>query len=74
MSMIRLECRIEESKVKYLKIVHAGIAKWVKDFKDGRIEIKTVDDLRKLIEMDLELQQSSLLNGHRRARAARGSQ
>ena len=34
------------------KIVQAGIARWVKDFKDGRIKIETVDDLKKLIEID----------------------
>lgn len=34
----------------------AAIAKWVKDFQSGHIEIKTVDDLKKLIELDIELQ------------------
>lgn len=34
----------------------AGIAKWGRDFQDGVIEIKTVDDLKKLIEIDIELQ------------------
>jgi hypothetical protein len=43
----------------------------VKDFQDGRIEIKTVDDLRKLIEMDLELQKDTLLANRRRARASK---
>lgn len=50
-----------ESKSQYRKIVKAGIAKWVKDFQDGRIEIKTVDDLKKLIEIDIELQKDELL-------------
>ncbi|MNO03898.1 hypothetical protein D3C81_2247460 [compost metagenome] len=45
-----------ESKAQYRKIIKASIARWVKDFQDGRIEINTVDDLRKLIEMDIELQ------------------
>ncbi|HBZ09132.1 MAG TPA: hypothetical protein DEO65_04480 [Bacillus bacterium] len=45
-----------ESKEKYRKIIQAGISRWIKDFQDGRIEIKTVDDLKKLIEIDLELQ------------------
>ncbi|MNH45328.1 hypothetical protein D3C79_1077350 [compost metagenome] len=52
---------ILESKSQYRKIVKAGIAKWVKDFQDGRIEIKTVDDLKKLIEIDIELQKDELL-------------
>jgi hypothetical protein len=51
---------IMESKSKYRKIVQAGIARWVGDFQKGQIEIKTVDDLRKLIEMDLELQKDDL--------------
>ena len=52
---------IMESKEQYRKIVKAGIAKWVKDFQEGRIEIKTVDDLKKLIEIDIELQKDELL-------------
>lgn len=51
---------ILESKSKYRKIVQAAIARWVKDFQDGRVEISTVDDLRKLIEMDIELQKDEL--------------
>lgn len=48
---------IEESKEKYRKIVHAGITRWVKDFQSGHIQIASVDDLKKLIELDLQLQQ-----------------
>lgn len=51
---------ILESKSKYRKIIQAGIARWVKDFQDGRIEIKSVEDLKKLIEIDLELQKDDL--------------
>ena len=51
---------ILESKEKYRKIVQAAIARWVRDFQDGRIEVRTVDDLRKLIEMDIELQKDEL--------------
>ncbi|MED0735688.1 hypothetical protein [Aneurinibacillus thermoaerophilus] len=51
---------IMESKSKYRKIIHAGIARWVKDFQEGRIEIKTVDDLKKLIEIDLDLQRDDV--------------
>ncbi|RAT95709.1 hypothetical protein [Brevibacillus sp. Leaf182] len=47
---------INESKEQYRKVVKAAIAKWVKDFQSGHIEIKTVDDLKKLIELDIELQ------------------
>jgi hypothetical protein len=47
---------ILDSKAKYRKIVQAGIAHWVKEFQEKRIEIKTIDDLQKLIEMDMELQ------------------
>lgn len=51
---------ILESKSKYRKIIQAGIARWVKDFQDGRIEIRTVEDLKKLIEIDIELQKDEL--------------
>ncbi|CDN41951.1 hypothetical protein [Paenibacillus sp. P22] len=46
---------LERSKGKYRTIVQAGIAKWVKDFQDGKIKIATVDDLRKLVEIDLQI-------------------
>ncbi|WP_202618910.1 hypothetical protein [Paenibacillus sp. EZ-K15] len=42
------------------ELFKAGIAKWVKDFQDGWIEIKTVDDLKKLIEIGIELQKDEL--------------
>lgn len=51
---------ILESKEQYRKIVKAAIARWVKDFQAGHIEIKTVDDLKKLIEIDIELQKDEL--------------
>jgi hypothetical protein len=47
---------IEDSKEKYRKVVQAGIARWISDFQKGNIEIRTVDDLKKLIELDIELQ------------------
>lgn len=49
-----------EAKAKYRKLIQASIAKWVKDFQDGRIVINNVDDLKKLIEIDLELQADNL--------------
>ncbi|MBP2635540.1 MAG: hypothetical protein H6Q72_1447 [Firmicutes bacterium] len=51
---------ISDSKSKYRKIVQAGIARWVSDFQKGAIEIKSVDDLKKLIEIDIELQKDDL--------------
>ncbi|RKN75016.1 hypothetical protein [Paenibacillus ginsengarvi] len=47
---------IMESKEQYRRIIKAAIARWVKDFQENRIEITTVDDLRKLIELDINLQ------------------
>ena len=47
---------VSESKGQYRKIVKAGISQWVRDFQRGMIEVKTVDDLKKLIELDLQLQ------------------
>lgn len=51
---------IDESKAKYRKIVQAGIAKWVSDFQKGNIQVNSVDDLKKLIELDIELQRGEL--------------
>lgn len=51
---------ILESKEQYRKIIKVAIARWVKDFQAGHIEIKTVDDLKKLIEIDIELQKDGL--------------
>ncbi|GGB41639.1 hypothetical protein GCM10011409_18950 [Lentibacillus populi] len=51
---------ILDSKERYRKIIKAGIAQWVKDFQNGKIKITTVDDLKKLIEVDLELQKDDL--------------
>ncbi|WGD58161.1 hypothetical protein P5664_21640 [Bacillus subtilis] len=47
---------ISQSKEKYRKIIQAGIAQWVKDFQSGHIKVNTVEDLKKLIELDIELQ------------------
>jgi len=47
---------IISSRSKYRKIVQAGIAKWVSDFQKGNIAINSVDDLKKLIELDIDLQ------------------
>ncbi|MFI8714450.1 hypothetical protein [Brevibacillus brevis] len=51
-----------ESKSKYRKIIQAAIAKWVKDFQDGVIELKTADDLKTLIQLDIELQKGIRLD------------
>lgn len=51
---------ILDTKAQYRKVVKAAIGKWVKDFQSGHIEIKTVDDLKKLIELDIELQRDEL--------------
>ncbi|GKU79873.1 hypothetical protein [Paenibacillus sp. L3-i20] len=51
---------IMESKEQYRRIIKAAIARWVKDFQDNRIEINSVDDLRKLIELDIELQKDEI--------------
>lgn len=47
-----------ESKQKYRMIIQAAIARWVKDFQDGKIVIKTADDLKTLMMIDLELQKN----------------
>ncbi|MFA9457416.1 hypothetical protein ACERJO_11695 [Halalkalibacter sp. AB-rgal2] len=48
--------KLEETKEKYRKIVNAGISQWVKDFQNGNIQVNTVEDLKKLVELDLQLQ------------------
>jgi len=47
---------VESSKEKYHRIIQAGIARWIADFQKGVIVIRSVEDLKILIEMDLELQ------------------
>lgn len=59
---------IQDVNSKYRKIIQAGIARWIKDFQEGRIKFKTVDDLKKLIEMDIVLQKNDYANSLRRAR------
>lgn len=51
---------ILESKEQYRKIVKAGIAQWVKDLQAGNIKMQTVQDLERLIELDIKLQQDEL--------------
>lgn len=46
----------EDSVQKYRRIAQAAIAQWIKDFKDERIKINSVDDLERLIKIDLKLQ------------------
>ena len=48
--------KIGHSKEKYRKIIQAGITQWVRDFQSGHIKVNTVDDLKKLIELDIHLQ------------------
>jgi hypothetical protein len=52
---------ISESKEKYRKIIQAGITQWVKDFQSGHIKVNTVEDLKKLIELDITLQKDEEL-------------
>ncbi|WP_340017884.1 hypothetical protein [Paenibacillus sp. FSL H3-0457] len=52
---------ILESKEQYRKIVKASIAQWVKDQQAGNIKMQTVQDLERLIELDIKLQQDELL-------------
>lgn len=40
----------------YRNLVRAGIGIWAKKFKAGEIEIKTVSDLRELVQLDFYLQ------------------
>ncbi|SEB28032.1 hypothetical protein [Paenibacillus sp. 276b] len=51
---------ILESKEQYRKIVKAAIAQWVRDLQAGHIKMQTVQDLERLIELDIKLQQDDL--------------
>jgi hypothetical protein len=51
---------ILESKAQYRKIVKAGIAQWVKDLQAGNIKMQTVQDLDRLIELDIKLQRDEI--------------
>ncbi|MEB2298644.1 hypothetical protein LAV72_03270 [Lysinibacillus xylanilyticus] len=57
---IELAENINESKEKYRKFVQAGIAQWIKDFRSGHIKVNTVDDLKKLIELGIDLQKDEI--------------
>ncbi|CAI6231182.1 hypothetical protein NRS6131_01165 [Bacillus subtilis] len=46
---------LNKSIQNYQKITQAGIAQWVRDFKDGHIKLSTVDDLKKLVELEIYL-------------------
>lgn len=47
---------IDKSKENYRKIAQACITQWVRDFKEGNIKLSSVEDLKKLIELDIDLQ------------------
>ncbi|MEI2282435.1 hypothetical protein [Paenibacillus polysaccharolyticus] len=51
---------ILESKEQYRKIVKAGIAQWIRDLQAEHIKMQTVQDLERLIELDIKLQQDYL--------------
>ncbi len=49
-----------EALAQYQKIIRAGIAQWVKDLQAGKIKMNTVQDLERLIELDIKLRNDSL--------------
>lgn len=57
---IQIQDGLDDSKSKYRKLVQAGIARWISDFQKGNIQINSVDDLKKLIELDLDLQREEI--------------
>lgn len=52
---------INSSRDEYRKIIRALIAQGIKNLKDGQLEITSVDDLERLIKLDLELQKDKLI-------------
>ncbi|MHC8523967.1 hypothetical protein [Rossellomorea marisflavi] len=59
--MKRIVKDMQESNLKYRKIIQAGVHKWVKDYQDGKIKIDTVGDLKKLIDLDIYLQKEDMI-------------
>ena len=55
--IVVIEEQINTTK-SYQKIVKAGISQWIKDFQNGNIKINSIDDLKKLLEVDMQLQKS----------------
>lgn len=55
--IVIIEEQINTTK-SYQKIVKAGISQWIKDFQNGNIKINSIDDLKKLLEVDMQLQKS----------------
>lgn len=52
---------IRESKANYRKIVRALIGKGVQAMKDGKMEVTSVDELERLMKLDLELQKEDFI-------------
>lgn len=51
-----LKKEFDDSLSKYHKITQAGLAEWVKNFQEGKVKLDKVDDLEKLIQIDIMLQ------------------
>lgn len=52
---------IRESKTNYRKIIRALIGKGVQAMKDGKIEVNSVEELERLMKLDLELQKDEFI-------------
>lgn len=52
---------VRKSKSNYRKIVRALIGKGVQAMKDGKIEVNSVDELERLMKLDLELQKEEFI-------------
>ncbi|MEW4368615.1 hypothetical protein [Paenibacillus kandeliae] len=50
-----------EALTQYQKIIRAGIAQWVKDLQAGKIKMDTVQDLERLIELDIKIRKDELI-------------
>ena len=45
-----------DAKQQYRGIIRAGISRWIKEFQEGKIVLSSVQDLRTMIQIDMELQ------------------
>lgn len=60
LEQLKLQEDYQSSIEQYQKVAKAGIAQWVQDFKADKIRLTGIDDLEKLIKIDLHLQEKRI--------------
>jgi len=57
-----------EAKQQYRGIIRAGISRWIKEFQEEKIVFTSVQDLRTMIQIDIELQKEIQMDMNKRNR------